>query len=174
VVDPVGDAPSNVLINPGGGNIDTFDIKGITFRTPDATDLEVTMQVANLSSVPVAGTTSSLWDVFWTFNGTVYYVAAYANGPAPILLKYDTGTYTDNFNSKATPTGVFTEGPNGTIKWTVSRSVVGDPKNGDYVTQPYGDDHGGFAVLGNGLRYVAPVDRAPDVKGGTRWIVGAC
>ena len=172
VIDPVGDAPSTILVNPGGGNIDTFDIKGVKFRTPDAGHIEITMQVANLSAVPATGTLSSLWDVFWTYNNTVYYVAAYSNGPA--LQTYDTGTYTDNFNSTGTPAGVFTEGANGTIKWTVARADIGNPPNGATFTSPYADDHGGFSVLGSGLRYVAAIDRAPDVRGGTRWIVGNC
>jgi hypothetical protein len=130
------------------------------------------MKVKNLSPIPWTGTLSSLWDVFWSLNGTTYYVAAYSNGPA--LQFYDTGTYTDNFNSTGRPAGTFTAGANGTITWIVPRSLIGNPKNGDVMTTPFGDDHGGFAIAGNGVRYVAAIDRAPDVGGGKKWTVGNC
>ena len=112
--------------------------------------------------------------MLWQYGGKTWYVAVWSNGPG--LQVYDAGEYTDNFQSTGTPDGTFTEGPNGTITWTVARNLVGSPGDGAVLTSPYADDHGTFALLGTGLRLVAPSDRAPDVAGGSNYTVklGTC
>jgi len=55
------------------------------------------------------------------------------------------------------------------------RALLGNPANGAVVSSPYADDHGAFQAGGAGLRYTAPVDKAPDVGGGASYTIGgAC
>jgi len=53
--------------------------------------------------------------------------------------------------------------------------LLGNPADGAVVSSPYADDHGAFQAGGAGLRYTAPVDKAPDVGGGASYTIGgAC
>jgi hypothetical protein len=171
VIDPTGDAYGSVLNGPADANIASDDIVSVRFTTPDAADLRVTMTLNDLSSTPAAGTASTEWDSYWNFGGTTYYVAATSNGPG--LQTYEVGTSEGGSNtSLATVAGSFTEGPNGTIVWTVPRTLIGAPAAGASLTGPYADDHGAFTVGGSGLHYVAAVDRAPDSQTGADYVVG--
>jgi len=99
------------------------------FGTPDATHVTVTMTLNNLSALPAAGTVSSLWYGYFSYGGKTYYVSATSNGPG--LQTYAVGTYAGGtFTKTGTPAGTFTEGPNGTITWTIDRASIGSPLNG--------------------------------------------
>src|SRR5206468_8116171 len=96
VTDFVDDAPSRVIYPPAesttapGGNIDTLDLKGVTFHTVDSKTMTVTMKVKDLSSVPPLGTLNSTWRVVWSYDKKTWYAEAYSNGPG--LQAYDVGT----------------------------------------------------------------------------------
>jgi hypothetical protein len=175
VIDPFDDAQPSVTTGEGSDNVDTLDIGGVRFTTPDAANIQITLTLKDLSAIPAAGVADNMWTVYWNYNGTTYYVSANSNAPA--LQFYDYGTYTDDFNSRGSATGAFVEGPNGTITWTLPRAAVDLPASGTAtLTKPYADDHGAFWIAGNNTaRYVAYVDRAPDVSNGADYTVGgAC
>ena len=176
VLDASGDAPARTAppVGTPGSNVDSADITGVTFKTPDATHVSVTIQVANLSAIPPAGTASGIWRAFWNFSGKTWYVDASSNGPG--LQTYDVGFLdsTGTESSTGTPDGTFTEGPNGTVTFTVDRSTIGNPANGAVFSQPYATTFAGFLVLGTGIYWTAPMDQAPDAGSGTAWTVGAC
>src|SRR5439155_26992362 len=93
-----------------------------------------------------------------------YFVRVTTNGPG--VQFFTDGTYKDNFHPVGTPDGTFTEGPNGTVVWTVPRADVGNPPNGLLLSNPHSVDHGAFTAAAEALRYTAFVDRAPDVDAG--------
>jgi hypothetical protein len=174
IVDPSGDAPGSVTTNPTGGNVDSADITGIGWSSSAGAPLKVTMKMTNLSATPQPGTVSRIWDAYWSFGGKTWYVEASSN--APSVQTYDVGFLAADGSqtSTGTPGGVFTEGPGGTIVWTVDRSVVGSPADGAVLQPLYGDSHEGFTVLGAGVFYTATLDRAPDSGGGAAYTVAAC
>jgi hypothetical protein len=178
VLDPTGDAYASLQIGGDvtGASLDTFDITAARFTTPDAANIQIALTLTNLSATPVAGTVSSIWRVYWSYGGQFYFVRANSNGPG--LQQYDVGSYdpvADAYTSIATVSGTFTEGPNGTITWTVPRAAVGLPAGSATLTSPSADDTGGFVVAGKGVRYVGYVDRGPDTGTGANYAVGgAC
>ncbi|MHB8513645.1 MAG: sialidase family protein [Actinomycetota bacterium] len=174
IVDPYGDAPYTLTVGSGmSGNNDKYDIGSVKFETPNATQIKVTMTIKNLNSLPQPVTLSGMYDVFWQYKGHTYYVQADISAPG--VAFYDTGEYTNNFNSSGTPQGQENEGPNGTIVWTVDRSLVGSPKNGDVLGSPYANDRGALMADNTGLYYTATVDRAPDIGSGSDYtLAGAC
>jgi len=172
IVDFVGDAPNNY---PGGdgANMDNLDIVNASFATPDGTHLQVTMTINNLSAPPPpANLMSAFWTVYWTYNGTEYYSQATSNGTGTTaVFSFSDGTYTNNFSPVGSPTGVVTYGKNGTIVMTFARTDVGNPPNGATLTNTFADTHGSFTVLGVGVYYTAPADRAPDSGYGANYVV---
>lgn len=175
IIDAADDAPGSLLTNPAGGNDDSLDITGVDWSSASgATTMNVTMTLKNLSSLPTAGTGSSIWDAYWSYAGKTWYVEASSNGPGAQV--YDVGYLAADGSktSTGTPTGTFVEGANGTITWTVDRSVVGAPADGAVLTPSYADTHAGWTALGTGVYWTSAVDRAPDVGAGTAWTVGSC
>jgi hypothetical protein len=176
VLDKTDDAYASLQIgaDPTGGSLDTLDITSVQFTTPDASNVKVTLTLKNLSSIPPTGTASSLWRAYWTYGGKIYVVRTTSNGPG--LQTYDVASYdpaADSYTVIANVTGTFTEGPNGTISWTVPRALVGLPATGTAtLTSPYADDTGAFTVNATGLRYVGYVDRGPDTSSGADYVVG--
>jgi hypothetical protein len=176
VVDFVGDAPNNY---PGGdgSNMDNLDILNASFATPDSTHLQVSMTLNNLSAPPPpVNLLSGFWTVYWTVNGTEYFAQATSNGTRNMaVFSFSDGTYSNgnfNPNPNGTPTGVVTYGKNGTIVITFPRTDVGNPLNGTTLTNTFADTHGSFTVLGTGVYYTAPADRAPDSGFGANYVVG--
>jgi len=174
VVDFSGDAHGSAQVGANASNVETFDILNMGFATPDAAHLAVTMTLKNLSELPAAGTVSSLWYGYFAIGATTYYVSATSNGPG--LQSYSVGTYSGGTGTATgAPVGTFTPGPNGTIRWVIDRANIGAPANGAVISGPYADDHGAFQVNGTGVRYTAPVDKAPDVGAGAPYTIGgAC
>ena len=171
VVDFTGDAHGSLTVGAEASNVPQFDILNMGFGAPDATHVTVTMTLNNLSALPAAGTVSSLWYGYFSYGGKTYYVSATSNGPG--LQTYAVGTYAGGtFTKTGTPAGTFTQGPNGTITWTIDRASIGSPLNGAVLSGPFADDHGAFQVQGTGLRYTAPVDKAPDIGTGASYTVG--
>ena len=176
VTDPAGDAH-----NPSGagGTTDQADITGISFAK-SGSNLIVTMTVKNLSSVPSAGTTFTAYHVAWTSSDGVTYATEF-DAPDPAGLTYFWGQWDPSKNQLTTSTattGTFNQGPNGTITWVVPLSGVGNPMipitdvNGTpAVTNPYGVTIAGEGVLGSGLVFTAPMDRAPNTGFGQKWAV---
>ncbi len=174
VVDFSGDAHGSAQVGADVQNVETFDILNMGLATPDLTHLAVTMTLKNLSETPAAGTVSSLWFGYFAIGATTYYVEASTNGPG--AQSYSVGTFSGGtLTATGTPGGTFTPGPNGTIRWVIDRVNIGNPANGTVAGNPYADDHGAFTVDGTGLRYTAPVDKAPDVGTGAPYTIGgAC
>ena len=174
VLDSRGDAPGSAQNGANEQNIASDDILNVSFRTPDVSHVTLKMTLNNLSETPAAGTASTEWNAYWNFAGKTYYVSATSNGPG--LQTYDAGTYSaGKMTSTGTPAGTFKTGPNGTITWTVPRSLIGNPGQLAKLRAPYADDHGSFTVQGNGLHYVAAVDRAPNSgAGATYTVAGPC
>jgi hypothetical protein len=176
IVDFVGDAPNNY---PGGDgqNMDNLDIVNAFFGTPDNGRIQVTMTINNLSAPPPpVNLLSAFWTVYWTFNGTEYFAQATSNGTGnTAVFSFSDGTYSNgnfNPNPNGTPTGVVTYGKNGTIVITFPRADVGKPPNGATLTNTFADTHGSFTVLGTGVYYTAPADRAPNSGFGANYVVG--
>jgi uncharacterized repeat protein (TIGR01451 family) len=192
VVDFLGDAPNNL---PGGDgqNMDNLDIKNAFFGTPDSSQLQVTMTVKDLEppgGLPTsseANIISAYWTVYWDYNGTTYFAQATVNGtnapgnptPAAGVYVFSVGTYTTSGGWSANDdsltgnvTGTATTGPNGTFVITFPRSDVSNPANGAKLTNTWADTHGSLTVLGTGLYYTAPSDRAPDSNYGADYFVG--
>ena len=177
VTDPAGDAhnPSGL-----GGTTSQADITAISFsaNTP-ATTITTTMNLANLSDVPSAGTTFTYYYVIWTANNGNQYatratvspgVESYAWGP------WDAGN--ERLASSTSTTGTFTPGVNGTITVNVPKTGVGNPTipitnvNGTpAATNPYGLTIAGEGVLGSGLYFISPMDRAPNTGFGQKWAI---
>ncbi len=174
VLDPKGDATGSATNGPTETNIASDDLLSARFRTASPTTVSVTLTVNNLSATPAPGTASTDYDAFWAYGGHSYYAEVTTNGP--MLQTYDVGTYDGGKKtSTGTPSGSFTEGPGGTITWTIPRALVGSPPNGASLTSPSAEVHGAFTVLGSGLHYVAAVDRAPDAGVGASYLLGgAC
>ena len=170
VLDFVGDAPNNY---PGGdgNNIDNLDVVNAFFGTPSSSSLQVTLTIKNLAPPPPpANLVSAFWTVYWTYNGTTYFVQATTNGP---LVAYNDGTFANgNFNPTNAISGSFNAGANGTIVFTVPRADVGNPPDGATLSQPFADTHGSFTVLGGGLYYTSAADRGPDSGYGANYVVG--
>ena len=170
VLDFVGDAPNNY---PGGdgNNIDNLDVVNAFFGTPSSSSLQVSLTIKNLAPPPPpANLVSAFWTVYWTYNGTTYFVQATTNGP---LVAYSDGTFANgNFNPTNAISGSFNAGANGTIVFTVPRADVGNPPDGATLSQPFADTHGSFTVLGGGLYYTSAADRGPDSGYGANYVVG--
>jgi hypothetical protein len=169
IADFTGDAPNNF---PGGdgSNMNNLDIVQAVFASPNATTLQVTLTINNLSAPPPpANMVSAFWTVYWTFNNTIYYAQATSNGP---LVTYTDGTYNGQYNQINTITGSFNTGANGTIVYNVPLADVGNPASGATLTNTFADTHGSFTVNGTGVFYSAAADRAPDANYGANWIVG--
>jgi hypothetical protein len=174
VIDPYGDAYPSVTTGANETNVDSADIGAVRFTTPDATHLQVAMTIKNLTITPVLGTVSTLYFAYWSYNGMNYFLQASTNGP---VQEYDDGTVGagGSLNYVGSPAGQWNTGPDGTIVWTVDRADIGAPANGAVLQNTSADDHGSFTVQGSGLRYVAYIDRAPDVGSGASYMVGgAC
>src|SRR6266568_269279 len=170
VLDFVGDAPNNY---PGGdgNNIDNLDVVNAFFGTPSSSSLQVTLTIKNLAPPPPpANLVSAFWTVYWTYNGTTYFVQATTNGP---LVAYNDGTFANgNFNPTNAISGSFNAGANGTVVFTVPRADVGNPPDGATLSQPFADTHGSFTVLGGGLYYTSAADRGPDSGYGANYGIG--
>jgi hypothetical protein len=185
-VDVVTDA-SGDAINPAGvaGSTDQADIVSISFSlNPAKTMLTTKMTLKNLSNTPTPGTTSTQYVVIWTSSNGKHYATravqpADPNGTLGITYgEWDTAG--DAFISGTThsTTGTFNAGPNGSVTADVPVSGIGnpvipisDPAGTAAVTNPYGFTYGGVGVVGNGLRFTQPMDRAPNTGFGQKWAV---
>src|SRR4051812_44328484 len=175
IVAPAGDAAGSILTNPTGGNVDSADLTAIGWHaTTGGSTLAITMTLKDLSATPQAGTASRIWDAYWSYAGKTWYVEASSNGPG--IQAYDVGFLATDGSQTSTgsPAGTFTAGPNGTIVWTVDRSVIGSPPDGAVLQPLYGDSHEGFTGLGGGVFSTPALDRGPDSGGGASSNIRAC
>jgi PKD repeat protein len=176
VTDAAGDS-----INPsgGGGTTSQGDIVGISFSNT-ATQIRTTLTIANLTQTPSPGTSFTSYFAVWTSsNGTMYGTEMDVAGAAPSCFW---GPW-DPVNNQLTAfnTGnpcTLAAGANGTVTVGLPRTGVGsptipitDPAATPAVREPYGLTIAGEGVLGTGLVFVQPMDRAPDGGGGQRWAV---
>jgi len=166
IVDATNDAPNNYPAGDGT-NMDNLDIVSGSFSSPNATTLRVTLTIKNLQPVPPpVNLGGAFWAVFWTYNGTTYYVRAQNSGAA---FTFDDGTYTSNFNAvNSAVAGTTTLGPNGTFVIDVPLADVGNPPAGATLTYPFAESHGSFQAV----YYTAAADRAPDLGFGASWTIG--
>ncbi len=166
IVDAINDAP-NAYTGGDGTNMDNLDIVSVAFTSPNPTTLRVTMTIKNLQAVPPpVNLGGALWAVFWTYNGTTYYVRAQNTGAA---FTFDDGTYTSNFNAvNSAVTGTTTTGANGTFVMDVPLADIGNPAAGATLTFPFAESHGSLQAV----YYTAAADRAPDLGFGASWTIG--
>jgi hypothetical protein len=176
--------PSDDAINPapgGQGPTDQADITGISF-SKSGTDLVVTMTIKNLSLIQSPGTSFTAYHVAWTSsNGTMY--ATEVDEPDPSGASVFWGEWDPSTNQLTTfnsTTATVTEGANGTIAVIVPLSGIGnptipitDPAGTPAVRNPYGVNIAGEGVIGAGLVFNQPMDRAPNTGYGQRWAVCA-
>lgn len=185
VTDATGDAtnPLGAPNPPSGtaGNTEQVDITNVAFSA-DSTNLTTTMTIANLPAAkpqPVAGTADTYYYVAWTApNGNTYATLAQEPSTAPFEFEY--GKFDPNTNQLTTSniaTGTITPGSPGTISVTVPRSGVGSPTipvspgTPAAVHHPFALTISGEGVLGSGLVFVHPDDRAPNADYGADWSV---
>ena len=181
VTDAAGDETNPA---PGGqGPTSQADITAISFSadTP-ATTITTKMTLANLTGTPSPGTTFTTYYVVWTSNDGKTYATEVDVSPGP-LVAYGWGEFDTSNHRLSTyngTTGTFNAGLNGTITANVPLSGVGSPTipitdvNGTpAVRNPYGLTIAGEGVLGSGLVFTTPMDRAPDADlgPGQNWAV---
>ncbi len=179
VTDAAGDA-----INPAPGGVgptSQADITAISFSadTP-ATTITTKMTLANLTGTPSPGTTFTSYYAVWTSSDGKTYATEVDVSPGPIVA-YGWGEFDASNNQLSTynsTTGIFNAGVNGTIAVNVPVSGVGSPTipitdvNGTpAVKNPYGLTIAGEGVLGSGLVFTQPMDRAPNTGFGQNWAV---
>jgi hypothetical protein len=178
ITDPSGDA-----VNPSGapGSTSEVDVTNVSFATDSgAHTLTTTMTLNSLSAPPqpIAGTADSYYYVVWSYGGKTY--ATLASEPAPDAQAFSYGEFDTGTNQLSTSnaaTGVVTAGTPGTISVTVPLSGIGNPTipsstlAGAAVRSPYAMTISGEGVLGSGLVFVHPDDRAPNSGFAPAWSV---
>ncbi len=180
VVDPAGDATNPAASGTAAGNLDQVDILSVSFAK-SGSNLVTTMKLKNLQQVPINGTTFTSYFVVWTSsNGKTYATEVDADAAT---LSTNWGEFDPGNNQLTTfnpTTSNFNPGPNGTISVTVPLSGIGnptipitDPSQTPAVRDPYALTISGEGVLGAGLVFNQPDDRAPDSGYGQRWAVCA-
>jgi PKD repeat protein len=181
VTDAAGDAGNPA---PGGlGPTSQGDITAISFSANTSATtpiLTAKMTLANLTDTPSPGTTFTTYYIAWTSSDGKTYAVEVDVSPGPLVAygwgEFDTGNnQLIDYNSTD---GTYTPGVNGTITADVPLSGVGNPTipitdvNGTpAVTNPYGVTIAGEGVLGGGLVFIQPMDRAPNVGFGQKWAV---
>ena len=186
ILDFLNDAPNNY---PGGSgqNMDNLDIVNASFgSSAGSANIDVTLTIKNLQAPPTPenpNVLSGLWSVYWQQAGT-------ANAPGgstwwfaqatttvsgnKMLAAFSDGTFdagADAYRGRHTATGDFTTGPSGSFVIHVPRADVGTPADGATLTNTFADTAGAFLFAGNGLRYIARADRAPDSNYGSDYNV---
>jgi len=171
VTDAAGDARNPA---PGGqGPTDQADITAISFAKSGG-NLVTKMTLKNLSNIPSPGTTFTTYYVSWkNANGTIY--ASQADVDPSGLVAYGYGPYDGaQISAYTASTGTFTAGANGSITVNVPLSAIGNPAipvaptGTAAVNEPGGATVAGEGVLGAGLIFTTPVDRA---AANARWSV---
>jgi serine protease AprX len=178
VTDPAGDTHA-----PGGTGAPAAaqDITQIDFAADDAA-MTVTQTYVNLSQIPAPGSTSTNHFVAWTGpDGTDYAVFHSTPGGGFSVGEFNAAGVRLVAGTSTPVEGAFSSGPGGTISWTVPLELVGsptipvdqttDPDAQPAVSNSYGLAIAGVGALGSGLRYTAPVDRAPDGGATPAWSV---
>jgi hypothetical protein len=179
ISDASGDAPNNYPAGDGS-NIDDLDVQSASFDTATAgadPALGVTLQVKNLSTDPLPpNMLSAQWEVSWTqtdpsTGDQVNYQAQATRDAAGPATQWSF-TVQGSDGSSAAVDGTATTGPNGTLKWVIPLSDIGDPANGTTLYETFADTRGTFYVMGTGLQYTAAADRGPDKDFGAVWKIG--
>jgi hypothetical protein len=170
IVDFTNDAP-NTFPAGDGSNIDALDIENATYSTDILGDLEITLTIKNLSvPPPPANIDGGYWAVYFDFNSVTYIVQASGGPASPAPVTYtagqDDGNQADAAFNNTPITGTFNPGANGTIVFTVPRTAVGNPANGDLLTNLFADTHASALppAIAGGVYYTAAADRAPDTN----------
>jgi hypothetical protein len=173
VTDAAGDgaAPVSGAASPGQ------DITQIDFAAADGA-MTVTQTYVDLSQVPAPGSTSTNHFVAWTGPDGVAYAAFHSTpGGGFSVGKFDQGGLRLVAGTATAVDGTFTSGPGGTISWTVPLELVGSPAipaaqvADAAVSDAFGFTIAGLGALNTGLRFVAPIDRAPDGGATPAWSV---
>jgi Big-like domain-containing protein len=180
VIDPAGDAMNPAASGAAAGSTDQVDVTGVSFSVDDAkTTLTTRLRLKNLSQVPVNGTSFTSYFVVWrSSDGRMY--ATEVDVDAATHSAY-WGEFDPNNNQLLafnSTTHTFTVGPDGTMTVDVPLGGIGgpaipitDPAATPAVTDPFAIITAGEGVLGAGLIFIQPEDRAPDSGFGQRWAV---
>ena len=178
--DPAGDA-----INPAPGAQGPTaqgDIVGVSFSA-DSTNLTTKLTIANLSATPLPGNTFTSYYVVWTSSDGNTYGTEADVGADPATIMYNWGPW-DTANQRLasfnSTTGTFNAGVNGTVTVNVPLSSVGSPTipitnvtGTPAVRNPFGLTIAGEGVVGSGVTWLQPIDRAPDADfgNGQSWAI---
>ena len=185
VTDPAGDAqnPTGAPNPPSGapGNTEQVDITNVAFSA-DPANLTTTMSLASLpvppKPDPITGTTDSYYYVAWTSSdGNTYATQTVEPSSGPLEFSY--GKFDPSTNQLTTSnstTGSVTIGTPGIISVNVPLSGIGNPTipvtgGTPAVHDPYAVTISGEGVVGAGLVFTHPDDRAPDAGYGADWSV---
>jgi VCBS repeat-containing protein len=182
VVDNSGDAVNPAASGSLKGNVDTVDILSASFSlSADKANLITTIKLKNLSTTPINGTTYASYYVAWRSTNGKMYATEVDVDPATRSAFWGEFDPSNNqltvFNSTD---HTFTAGANGTISVTVPLSGIGnpiipinDPNGTPAVRDAYALVTSGEGLLGAGLVFAQPDDRAPDSGFGQRWAICA-
>lgn len=180
--DPAGDAS-----NPtGGGSNGSTDATNVALANPATGMVSVTLTIANLQdpAVPPPGTSDIYYYVSWKGKDGKQYAVEHDEPEPPGAKTYTFGQYDASRNqlvsgTTKTVTGSYNAGMPGTIVWNVPTNLFGSPTipvthaNAAQaaVQTPYAVITVGEGVLGSGLVFIQPADRAPNSGFGSTWSV---
>lgn len=181
VPDNSGDA-----VNPtGGGNNGSTDATNVAFADAGS-NIDVTLKIATLQdpALPPPGTSDIYYYVTWIGpDGHTQYGVEHDEPAPPGTKTYQVGQFDPSNNQLKSGskniTGTYTAGSPGTITWHVPKGDIGNPtvpvtsaNAGMAAAQkPYSVITVGEGVLGTGLVFVQPADRAPNSGSGSTWSV---
>jgi hypothetical protein len=156
--------------------VDSLDVVSASFASPNATTLQVTLAVHNLSAPPPpTNFISGIWAVYWTYNATEYYAKAESTGTGSAATwSFADGIYSANaFQAGKTITGAATPGPytggaSGTLVMNVPLADVGNPPAGSSLTNTFADTRASLIAV----YWTSPVDRGQNHGFGASWTVG--
>ncbi len=180
VIDPAGDAVNPAASGTAAGSTDQVDVTGVSFSVnAGKTMLTTRLRLKNLVQQPVNGTAFTSYFVAWTSNdGRTYATEVDVDSGTRSAFWGEFDPNTNQLNTFNSATHTFTTGPDGTIAVDVPLGGVGsptipitDPAGTPAVTDPYAIVIAGEGVLGVGLVFTQPEDRAPDSSFGQRWAV---
>ena len=170
ITDASGDARGPVA---GTQGTEAADLTGLDARV-EGDQLVLDLSVANFSVVPAPGTTFTTYNVVWTApDGSEWAATHSAPGGAFSVGPWDGSGLVDYLDA----TGSTTDGPNGGVTWNIPLATLGNPTipvapgASAAVNDPYAFVVAGEGVLGAGLVFTAPVDRAPSIGRGADYAV---
>lgn len=168
---PSGDAPNDAPAGDGN-NLDNLDLISGSIPSSSGADFIARIQAKDLQPSVPPNATSVNWYFQWYYNGTDYWAGAEIT-KGDTTAKYRVGTYSGGYYAtRASTTGTFNAGANGTIEINVPVDKVGAPGSGNALERTFATTYTGAGAGGAG--FVFPIDRSPkdDDSYGRDYILG--